>query len=70
MNAKPWDLINPYIEDVPNETYSNRMKICISCDNFIRMTSQCKKCGCFMHLKSKLPNASCPIGLWDEYKPE
>lgn len=70
MNAKPWDLLNPNIEYVPDEIFANRINICLTCDNFIKMTSQCKKCGCFMNLKCKLPNASCPIGLWDEYKPE
>jgi hypothetical protein len=70
MNAKPWDLLNPNIENVPDEIYANRIVTCYGCDNFIKMTSQCKKCGCFMNLKCKLPHASCPIGLWDVYKPE
>jgi hypothetical protein len=32
----------------------------------IKLTSQCKKCGCFMEAKTKLPNAECPIGKWDK----
>ena len=70
MNAKTWDLLNPNTEYVPNEVFADRLNICLNCDNFIKMTSQCKKCGCFMNLKCKMSHASCPIGLWKEYSPE
>jgi uncharacterized paraquat-inducible protein A len=62
--AKVWDVINPYIENVSDEVYNKRMDICKSCEFLFKPTSQCKKCGCLMHLKSKLPNATCPIGKW------
>jgi uncharacterized paraquat-inducible protein A len=62
--AKVWDVINPYIENVSDEVYNKRMDICKSCEFFFKPTSQCKKCGCLMHLKSKLPHATCPIGKW------
>jgi hypothetical protein len=30
----------------------------------IKATNQCKKCGCIMHLKTKLAGAECPVGNW------
>jgi len=68
MNAKPWDLLNPNIENVPDEIFAERISKCYGCDHFIKMTAQCKKCGCFMNLKCRLPHAECPIGLWDKYQ--
>jgi hypothetical protein len=70
MNAKPWDLLNPNTEYVPKEVFADRINTCLTCDNFIKITSQCKKCGCFMNLKCQMAHASCPIGLWKEYSPK
>jgi hypothetical protein len=41
------------------------MSICNSCEHLIKFTKQCKKCGCLMHLKTKLAKASCPVGKWE-----
>ena len=41
-----------------------RLKICRDCENFIKVTSTCKLCGCFMLLKTKFPNSTCPINKW------
>lgn len=43
---------------------SRRISICENCEHFIKMTKQCSKCGCFMKLKTRLTDASCPIGKW------
>jgi len=43
---------------------SSRMVICKSCDDFNQQTSQCRRCGCFMSVKTKLKHSSCPIGKW------
>ena len=43
---------------------SERIKICKSCDEFIQITTICKKCGCFMILKTKLTKSKCPEGKW------
>lgn len=64
--ARPWDLFNKKIGRVDIEIANSRMSICNSCPELIQATKQCKKCGCLMHLKTKLPNASCPIGKWSE----
>jgi len=64
--ARPWDLFNKNIGRVQNEIAKERMDICNSCPELIKLTKQCKKCGCFMEAKTKLPNASCPLGKWGE----
>ena len=64
--ARPWDLFNKKIGRVDIEISRSRMAICEYCPELIKATKQCKKCGCLMHLKTKLPNASCPIGKWPE----
>lgn len=63
-DAKPWDFINPNTEYVDKEISNSRYEICNSCPELFSLTKQCKKCGCFMALKTKLADASCPIGKW------
>jgi hypothetical protein len=63
--ARPWDLFNKNIGRVQTEIAEQRLAICKECPELVSATSQCKKCGCLMNLKTKLPNASCPIGKWD-----
>jgi hypothetical protein len=62
--AKPWDFLNKNIGRVEQDIAEDRMDVCRSCEHFLKMTGQCKKCGCIMAIKSKLPNATCPIGKW------
>jgi hypothetical protein len=62
-NVKPWDMINGAAR-VTSEESEKRFQICKSCPELIKLTSQCKKCGCFMALKTKLQAATCPIGKW------
>lgn len=66
--ARPWDLFNKNLKKVESEISSKRLEICRSCEHFIKMTSQCKECGCIMNLKTKLPNAECPIHKWGQEK--
>lgn len=62
--ARPWDLFNKNIGRVETDIAAERMEICKLCPEFISTTTQCKQCGCIMKLKTKLPNASCPLNLW------
>ncbi len=41
-----------------------RMSVCETCPEFARIARQCKQCGCFLDLKTKLLEATCPIGKW------
>jgi hypothetical protein len=63
-SARPWDLLNPKIQDVDEDIFKYRYDLCMSCPSLIKSTRQCKKCGCLMHQKAKLPHAGCPLGKW------
>lgn len=62
--TRPWDIVNPstgWVDDVEGK---RRFDICKSCPELIKLTKQCKQCGCFMAVKTKLEAATCPIGKW------
>jgi hypothetical protein len=63
--ARPWDLFNKNIGRVEQRIQETRLAICLKCPELIKLTGQCKQCGCIMKAKTKLPNASCPLGKWD-----
>jgi len=63
-DSRPWDVLKPSTEFVSEEISSSRYNICKQCPELINLTKQCKQCGCFMAVKSKLSNASCPLGKW------
>jgi len=62
--ARPWDMINSSASRVNDVIAEERFNICKACPELIKLTTQCKKCGCFMKAKTKLEKASCPIGKW------
>ena len=45
------------------EVQQTRISICNSCE-FLTMTRNCKKCGCFVDAKSRLAGQRCPIRKW------
>ncbi len=60
----PLDLLNPQTK-MAEEIVSNfRYDICLQCPELVSLTKQCKQCGCFMALKTKLESAKCPLGKW------
>lgn len=62
--TRPWDFVNPNTEYVSTEDADKRFVICQICPSLISPTKQCKECGCFMKLKVKLKQATCPLGKW------
>ena len=60
----PLDLLNPMTKHSSEEIQTARMSICKACPELIKLTTQCKKCGCVMTAKTKLEAAKCPIGKW------
>ncbi len=62
--ARPWDLLNNNIGRVAQSVTDARMQVCNNCEFFYQTSQICKKCGCIMPLKTKLPNAECPVGKW------
>lgn len=63
-DTRPWDLVNPNTEWASEEISKERYSICQSCPELVKLTKQCKKCGCFMFAKTKLAKATCPLGKW------
>lgn len=61
--VNPFDLLHKenYIEE---EFAEGRFTICQLCPELIQLTKQCKQCGCFMAMKTKLKAAKCPLGKW------
>lgn len=62
-DARPWQMLNKS-NFTSLEISDNRLSICKECPELIKFTTQCKKCGCFMAAKTKLENATCPLGKW------
>lgn len=60
----PIDIFNSGTKKASADTKNNRMSICLACPELITLTKQCKKCGCFMELKTGLELSKCPIGKW------
>lgn len=52
---------NNHIDPVVSD---KRMALCEQCPELIQLTKQCKKCGCFMPLKTKYNQAYCPLEKW------
>ena len=63
-DVKPWDLLNPNQPRSQEDLIDARLEICKVCEFYRVKTNQCRKCGCFMKLKTKLEHAKCPIGKW------
>lgn len=62
--TKPWDLLNPRVEKATDLESNTRFSTCLDCSELIKLTKQCKQCGCLMTMKVKLKEAICPIGKW------
>jgi hypothetical protein len=53
---------------VPKYIYEYRQKICNECPFHKKFLNRCSICGCFMSIKTKLLNSSCPNGYWGNPK--
>lgn len=62
--STPLDLLNPRTKRVTDDVANLRLEICNSCPYLIQLTKQCKKCGCFMAVKTKIEASTCPVGNW------
>jgi len=62
-DTRPWDMLNKN-NYTTEEIAAIRFEICRGCEFLIKATNQCKKCGCFMNMKTKLALAACPVGKW------
>ena len=62
--TKPWHMLDPNMLVKDLKIAEDRLAICKACPELIKLTTTCKKCGCFMVAKTKLEKAACPIGKW------
>lgn len=62
-NVTPLDLLNVK-GYTTKKNRDKRYEICKSCPELFKPTRTCKKCGCFMSMKTWLKEASCPINKW------
>lgn len=60
----PLDLLNPNTQKTASVESELRFKICKECPELLPITHQCRQCGCFMTLKTKLSAARCPLKKW------
>jgi len=45
---------------------AERLSICVQCEHFSQGNAVCKKCWCFLKLKTQFANMCCPIDKWTE----
>jgi hypothetical protein len=62
--TRPWHVLDPSKFSEDENLGKERLAICKTCPELIKLTTQCKKCGCFMAVKTKLTGATCPLGKW------
>lgn len=62
--TRPWDLLRPDEPRASEDVEEERMRTCKKCPEFMKLTKQCKQCGCIMPQKVKLLKAECPLGKW------
>lgn len=62
--ATPLDIFISDTPQAPEDIVNKRLGICQSCPEFVKLTTQCKRCKCIMKLKTKLDHAKCPAGKW------
>lgn len=64
MRTAPKSVMSNIIYD--EKVLEKRWSLCSSCE-FLNDDNRCEKCGCFMKVKHKLSQASCPVGKWGKY---
>jgi hypothetical protein len=58
------DLFDPRQPRSDEDLIKYRLEICNSCEWLDKRLVKCRKCGCFMKLKSTLKQATCPLEKW------
>ena len=63
---KVLELANEEFEKIKlsEEDRNIRYRICQECEWLWKPTGTCKKCGCFVAMKTYLPKESCPMKKW------
>ena len=45
------------------EIINHRWELCSGCE-FLTKMNRCKKCGCFMKIKTRVAKMKCPVDKW------
>jgi hypothetical protein len=53
-----------YSKPASLESMDSRLRICYACDDLDLITEQCTECWCFIRLKIRWKDESCPKGKW------
>lgn len=41
-----------------------RLEVCAACPRLFKPTMTCKACGCFLRIKTLMPDQTCPEDKW------
>lgn len=52
------------IATASSDQQSERIEICNSCEQLTEKLRRCRKCGCFMDIKTWMAEQECPLGKW------
>lgn len=63
-DVKFLDLFDPRSPRSDKDLIEQRLSICNQCEWLDKRLTKCRQCGCFMHLKSTLKQAKCPLEKW------
>lgn len=58
------DLFDPNQPRSDRDLIEYRLGICNGCEWFDKRLAKCRRCGCFMKLKTRLEKAQCPERKW------
>lgn len=58
------DLVTGKLRFVSRQKAAERRAICDQCEVQNKATKVCTACGCFLPLKTKVRDSSCPMELW------
>lgn len=66
--AALWRAVRAYFRKeevfVTQEVADNRMQVCLECPERDPDLNQCKRCSCFLALKTEMATEKCPLGKW------
>lgn len=52
------------MRQVEEEKRKERFDICVSCDRYNSENKTCLECGCYVEIKTRWPQESCPLQKW------
>ena len=69
VGIRRWRRLGEKFWRVPGEIKDKRYAICQACEEFVPVTTQCRRCYCAMGIKTWYSGFSCPKGKWPAVSP-